>query len=616
VRKNGRPVTLTPRAFDVLIFLLENPGRVVEKGELFEQVWKDTFVSDNALTKIIKEIRHALEDSAELPRYIETVKKRGYRFIGEVEINSDQTDEKAEENPAARQPVEKEVTEAAVTGPSRALKKPAATAFSIAGLIVVLFFAAWLFFRQKSPEETPAPLRSIAVLPFKPLNADSRDESLEMGMAETLITRLGNLRQIAVRPISAVRNYTDLQQDAVKAGQTLQVEAVLEGSIQKSGERVRVTVRLIDIKTGAPLWAEQFDENFTDIFKVQDSIAERITNALTLQLSRQEKERLTKHFTDNPEAYQLYLRGQLLWHGRRPNWIRQSLAYYEQALDKDPNFALAHIGLADCYIMLSGHRQISMQEAEQKARPGILKALEIDDNLAEGHNALAELKYQYEYDWTTAENEFRKAVELNPNVAWIRQAFGWFLMSEGRFDEATAEMEKARALDPSSLTINVGRGRLFYYTRQYDEAIRHFQNMIAVEPRDASLHNSLYTIYEQKRMYPEAVESYLKFRSLAGDRPEIIEDYRETFRVAGWTGFLRKQLEAQEKNARKRAPNPSGLADVYARLGQKEEAFKWLEKSFEARDPAILQFKIEPVYDNLRDDPRYVELIRKIGLPP
>jgi DNA-binding winged helix-turn-helix (wHTH) protein/TolB-like protein/Tfp pilus assembly protein PilF len=605
VLKAGVVVTLTPRAFDVLVALLRQPGRVVEKRELFDQVWGDTIVSDNALTKIIKEIRQTLDDDANAPRYIETVPKRGYRFIGEVEKKSNH--QIPQTNSTVKLPQ--------IASP-RFVVSRVTLALSAAGLITISAFVGWLLFRQKPPGTTPSAIRSIAVLPFKPLNADSRDESLEMGMAETLITRLSNLKQVVVRPMSAVRKYTDLQQDPVKAGQEVQAEAVLDGSIQKVGERVRVTVRLINVRNGGPVWSEQFDENFTDIFKVQDSIAERITTALTLQLSRQEKEQLAKHLTDNPEAYQLYLRGQLLWNGRRLNWIEQSLAHYQQALEKDPHFALAHIGVADCYIMLSGHRKLSTQEAEKKARPSIMKALEIDDSLAQAHNALAELKYQYEYDWSGAEKEFKNAIELNPNVAWIHQAYGWFLMSAERFDEATAEMEKARELDPSSLTINVGRGRLFYFSRQYDQALQQFQNIIAVEPNDASSYLSLYTIYEQKQMYAEAVDAYLKYLSLSGVQPDISEEVRETFRVSGWQGFLRKRLETLQMKAKTKDVEPVQFANLYARLGEKDEAFAWFEKTFEARDPSTLQFKIEPAYDSLRSDPRYSQLIRKIGLQP
>lgn len=623
VRKNGKDISLTPRAFDVLIFLIENSGRVTEKREIFEAVWKDTFVGDNALTKIIKEIRHVLGDAAEMPRYIETIPKRGYRFIGEIEKNSDQTASE-NETPAVEQiadtePHRSKEKESELIRPSflRHFAFSKITFVSIAVLILIAVFAAWFLFRPKRAENSALPIRSIAVLPFKPLNADSRDESLEMGMAETLITRLGNLKQITVRPITAVRKYTGVSQDPVKAGREVQAEAVLDGSIQKADERIRVTVRLIRVDTGTPLWSEQFDENFTDIFKVQDSIAERIAGALTLQLSGQEKELLAKHYTENTEAYQLYLRGQLIWNTRRENWIEQSLSYYQKALEKDPNFALAYVGIADCYIMLSGHQRISMREAETKARPAIMKALEIDDTLALAHNAFAELKYQYEYDWAGAEKEFKKAIELNPNAAWIRQAYGWFLMSDARFEEAAVEMDKAQELDPSSLTVKVGRGRLYYYSRRYDEAIRYFQNLIAVEPNDGGLYLALSDAYEQKQMYGEMMELNVKFRQQKGLPFEKAIEKRELFKSSGWQGFLRDQLaDLEEQQAERGNISPTNFARIYVQLGKKDKAFFWFEKVFDAHDPIILQFKIEPAYDILRGDPRYAELLRRINLEP
>jgi TolB-like protein/DNA-binding winged helix-turn-helix (wHTH) protein/Tfp pilus assembly protein PilF len=597
VERAGQVVTLTPKAFDVLVFLLENAGRVIEKQEIFDHAWKGAFVGDNALTKVIKEIRHALEDPAGDPHYIETVPKRGYRFIGDVLVRISLSPE-----------MESSTERSAVRSKIRALL------FLAIGFAALASLTVWIVLRQGSKAPAPRPVRSIAVLPFRPLNMADRDESLEMGMAETLIARLSNIKQIVVRPFSSVRKYSDIEQDAVKAGRELQAEAVLEGSIQKSGERVRITVRLINVETGNPLWTEQFDERFTDIFKVQDSIAERITTALALELSRQEREQIARHYTDSADAYELYLQGQMLWHRRRPEWIEQSLATFQQALAKDPDFALAHIGIAECYIMLSGHRRISMQEAETKARPEILRALELDNDLAMGHNALAELKYQYEYDWTGAEQEFKKAIELNPNVAWIRQANGWFLMSMGRFDEAAGEMDMARQFDPNSLTINVGRGRLYYYSRQYDQAMRHYENIVAVEPNDFSSINSLSAIYERKGMYPEAFEAFMKTHYL---EPEKAAEFREAFETGGWEGFARKQLAETERIAEtKSKPMPSTFVDIYLRLGDKEKAFFWLEKVFEERDPAILQFKIEPAYDPLRTDPRYAKLLEKVGLKP
>ena len=651
VRQNGQSVALTPRGFDVLLLLVKNAGRVVEKQEIFEAVWKETFVSDNALTKIVKEIRHALDDDASRPRYIETVPKRGYRFIRQrkesfaadsvaaAETNFITTPNTAiatatppalessgngnvydhkeaavaieELKPAAPSlplPPPKQVSPRETQPISRGFRfsKTEIVAAALA-LILVLSVIGWFSYRQTQPEN--AAIRSIGVLPFKPLNADSRDESLEMGMAETLVTRLGNLRHIVVRPMSATRKYNDLQQDPLKAGREIQAEAILDGSIQKAGDRVRVT-------DGAPLWSEQFDENFTDIFRVQDSIAERVTDALPLTLTGREREQLTKHYTDNPEAYQLYLRGQLVWHGRRPNWIEQSLEYYRQALEKDPNFALAHVGAAECYMMLSGHRMMPMREAEARAKPSIMRALEIDDSLAVARNALAELKYQFEYDWTGAESEFKKAAELSPNIAWIRQAYGWFLMSQARFDEAAAQMDKARELDPSSLTISVGRGRLYFFSRQYDQALRHFQNIIAIEPNDGSAHYALHTIYEQKRMDAETFEWFMKTRGGPGLALEVEAEMRKAFNAGGWRGFLQKQVALMESSPRRDRIAPYSFASLYVKLGRKEEAFTWLEKAFEQGDPALIQLKIDPVYDVLRDDPRYARLLRRMNLQP
>jgi DNA-binding winged helix-turn-helix (wHTH) protein/TolB-like protein/Flp pilus assembly protein TadD len=604
VEKNGEAVILTPRAFDVLQLLLTNAGHVVEKRQMFDEVWKESFVTDNALTKIIKELRHALGDSADEPRYIETVPKRGYRFIGKLEDMPDVAGAETSGAGAwALYPVP--------STPARSKVMFVAAAV----VLVVLTAAGWIAYTRFARANDS--LSTIAVLPFKPLDANSRDESLEFGMAETLITRLSNLRNIVVRPIGSVRKFTDPSHDPVKAGEELQTDVVLDGSIQKSGDRVRVTTRLIDVRSGSTLWSEQFDENFTDIFRVQDSIAERIAGALALKLSRQEQEQLAKHITDDPEAYALYLHGQFLWHRRGPDWINQSLIAYKQALEKDANFALAHIGVADANIMLSGHRRISMEEAEANAAPAIARALEIDNNLAQAHNALAELKYQYQYDWAGAEVEFKTAIDLNPNVAWIRQAYGWFLMSDGRFDEADVQIEKARQLDPSSLTLSAARGRLYFYSRQYDRAAKHFQDLIAQEPNDLSLHLALFTIYQQQKRYDDAINEFLAVETLSGAQAEHSEELRAIYNSSGWEGFQRKRLSELDHWAEESGHGqPWPYITVFAELKDKEKVFYWLDRAAESHDVAMLQLKVEPSYDFIRDDPRYVELLRRIGQKP
>jgi DNA-binding winged helix-turn-helix (wHTH) protein/TolB-like protein len=620
VLRGSTPIVLTPRAFDVLLVLIRNAGRVMEKQEIFEAVWKDTFVTDNALVKIIRELRNALGDDADDPHLIQTVPKRGYRFIAEV--NRVNTEAPVGESRQSDEPSTPVVTspsnETKVTVAESATRSLFAGRFPLMALVALVFLAAvggWLLYRQDSGGSVQT-IRSIAVLPFKPLSSESRDESLEMGMAETLINRLSGLRQLAVRPITAVRKFTDESQDPVKAGVETQAEAVLDGSIQRSGDRIRVTVRLIEVSSGNALWSEKFDENFTDIFKVQDSIAERVTNALLIQLNGQEKSQLVRHETTNPEAYQAYLQCQLLWHGRRANWIEQSRQCYESVIARDPNFALAYVGAAEAYMMLSGHLMMGKREAAEKARPNIAKALEIDSSLALAHNALAELKYQFDFDWPGAEVEFKKALELNPNLPWIHQAYGWFLMSQGRFAEAQTEMDLAKSLDPSSITIDVGRGRLYYFMRDYEKARLHFEKLIELEPDDSSLRYALFTVLEQEKKYDEAVESVLAVFTRHGAPPEIAEEMRAAFRSGGWNGFLEKQLELQNRRPKIDPPAPWFYANHYTRLGRKEEAFLWLERSFEAGESGNLQLKIDPLYDGLRDDPRYPKLLARIGLTP
>jgi TolB-like protein/DNA-binding winged helix-turn-helix (wHTH) protein/Tfp pilus assembly protein PilF len=633
LRRDGARVQLTEKAFDTLVALVRRGGHLVSKEELMAEVWPDTAVEENNLDKSISAIRQALGEKASAPEYVETVRGRGYRFMARVsEVRDEgvgQTRAQGEEglraepahaNPdagarPATQGMSPPSTSHAWRRPFKTFPLLLCVGVLALGLGVAVYF--WRAGRAAGQAESAPVVSSIAVLPFKPLSADSRDESLELGMAETLITRLGNIKQFVVRPISAVRQYTDPNQDPVKAGRELQTEAVLDGSIQKAGERIRVTVRLINVRTGAALWAEQFDTDFTDIFDVQDSISERVTKSLTHRLSGEEKRNLTKRYTDNPEAYQLYLQGHYLWTKRGEGNLRKSFEYYQRAIEKDPNFALAYVGMAESNLLLMGTASAPAREMVPQAIASMTKALELDPTLAEAHNTLAEIKYQYEYDWAGAEREFKEAIELNPNAALIRLAHGWFLMVLGRFDEARAEMERAQELDPSSMIINRARGRLFYFTRQYGKAIEHYRKILEVEPHAGVTHWCLAEAYVQQGMYAEAIEEYSKAGSL--DRylsPEEDQELRETYSASGWEGYQRKWAAEVEERSKDRYISQTTPAHNYSRLGERDHALAWLEKAFEARDPALTRIGIEPVYDPLRADARFRNLSRRVGLTP
>jgi tetratricopeptide (TPR) repeat protein len=420
--------------------------------------------------------------------------------------------------------------------------------------------------------------------------------------------------------MSSVRKYIDVQQDPVKAGQEVEAEAVLDGSIQKVGDRVRVTARLIDVKSSATMFSESFDEQFTDILKMQDSISERVTQALSLKLSAEERAQLTKHDTDNPEAYQLALQGQYFYSKQTGDFrdnLRKGLDFYQKAVEKDPNFARAYIGISEFYIS-EGDPTIPPLERLKRAKDAVLTALELDNSLAEAHNALAELKYQYEFDWTGAGTHFQRALELGPNVSYFHLAYHWYLMCQGRFDQAQVELDKAQQLAPGNIRINNAQGILFLFRRQYDKAISHYQNTRKVEP--AAIHRNQWSMsvaYQRMGLHKEAVEEFLEDgRIRAYLEPEEIERLRKAFNESGWRSFEQMRIDLLEQKAKKEDLPPTLMAGVYALAGEKDAAFAWLNKAIDARDGWVALIKVQPAYDSLRADPGYKKLLERMNLTP
>lgn len=624
----GQPVPLTPKAFDTLVMLVERAGRLVEKEELMSSLWPDSYVEEANLAQHVWTLRKTLGETSLGGAFIETVPKKGFRFVATVAKHPRDSETLiAYQHPTSQSG---NGTAAAVGNPlpvaagSDLVPDTAGQFWSGRKVLIAVMALAitavlvWFGLSRRRTENATSSPKTIAVLPFKPLSADSRDESLEMGMAETMITRLSNINQIVVRPMAAVRKYTDPQGDPVKIGKEVQAEAVLDGSIQKADGRVRVTVRLTDVRNGAILWAEQFDEKFTDIFKLQDSISERVARALPIKLSSEEATRLAKRYTDNPEAYELYLQAQYLWNNRIPENDRRMNEYYQQALAKDPRFALAYIGLAEVEMHRFGANRAPIADSLPKITANLTKALELDDSLAQAHNTLAEIKYQFEFEWPGAEKEFKRAIDLNANVASIRLAYGWFLMSAGRFDQATVEMHRAQELDPSSMLINRAWARLFYFMRQYDRSIQHLQRMIEAEPNVAVNHWALALPYVRKAMYAEAVEESAKAAMIDGTglTPQEIEADKQTFRKEGWEAYLRLRHERMLRRAQKEYVSPLAIAVGYARLGNRDQAFVWLDNAIDARASGVAGLKIDPECDVLRSDPRFARALKRMNLSP
>ncbi len=491
----------------------------------------------------------------------------------------------------------------------------------LAGVFVVglAFLIYYLWPRQQqtsvpTKSDVVVPIRSIAVLPFKPLVAEGRDQSLEMGMADTLIVRLSNIKQVSVRPMSAVRKYAEMEQDAVAAGREQRVDAVIEGSIQKSGETIRLTVRVLRVEDGSSLWTGQFDEKMTNIFAVQDSISERVAEALAIKISGEERKLLTKHYTESPQAYQLYLKGRYYLNRDTIETIRKGFDYFNQAIAADPNYAQAYAGLADSYIWLGEYGANPLKESFQKARESATQALELDETLAEAHISLAIIAGDYDWRWAEAEGHFKRAIELNPNYAIARQMYSDFLGTMGRTDEAIAEAKRAVELEPVSLGVNANLGIVFNMARQHDRAIEQLNNTLEMDPNFGIAHFYLGLAYIDAGRYEEAITEIQTAIKLTGRHLEFAGPVGLAYAQMGKRDEAEKLLNHLLQQSKRQSVPAFSIALIYMGLGDKDRAFEWLEKMISERQWQVRILKTALTSDPLRSDPRSADLLRRVGL--
>jgi DNA-binding winged helix-turn-helix (wHTH) protein/tetratricopeptide (TPR) repeat protein len=615
--RDDQQVPLPSRAFDLLLALVESGGRELSKEELMQRIWADQIVEDANLTVTMANLRKALGEKAGDHRYIVTIPGRGYRFIGKLrpraliieEYTRGQIVIENDDVPARRSALPG--TGHRPVPASRGWLLAALSAISLVGILLAGYL--WWF---RSGKATAAPqIKSIAVLPFKPLVAEGRDESLELGMADTLIARLSNIRELNVRPISAVRRYTALDQDPIAAGREQRVDAVLEGQLQRAGGKLRVTVRMLRIADGAPLWSSQYDEQMTDIFAVQDSISERVVGALALKLTSEERALVAERQTSDTEAYQLYLKGRYFWNKRSGEEIKKSVDCFHQAIEKDPNYALAYAGLAQAYVLLANYSDSTPQEAYSKAAAAVTQALKINDNLSEAHAALGYIKAGYEFDFAGAEREYKRAIELNPNDPTARHWYGEFLALTGHATEAIAQMKKAQELEPLSLIINLELGNLLTYARQFDAATEQMRKTLDLDPNFARAHADLGQIYRFRGQYEQAIPEFQKAVSINKEDTYGVGQLGYTYGKLGRTSEARQILDQLLEQAKRSHVMPWNIAVVYIGLGDKDRAFAWLEKAYAERDEDLMYLNVDPVVDPLRSDPRFADLLRRVGLP-
>jgi DNA-binding winged helix-turn-helix (wHTH) protein/TolB-like protein/Flp pilus assembly protein TadD len=627
-------VALTPKAFETLAVLVRSRGHLVRKEELIERVWRDTIVEEGNLNVIIHTLRKALGDDPREHKYIETVAKCGYRFVAEVrkadeheETPSEITNTSTPVNPARVSLDPKEIIVApSASLPASSSGRPRArhslVAFGASTLVVALAatgFFLWRFNHRPvaAVATPPALVRSIAVLPFRVLSSEKGDEYLSLGLADALITSLSQTRQVIVRQTEGVAKYQNTGKDPLEAGREQGVDAVLEGQVQRIGDRVRVTARLVRTSDGTSLWADRFDEKFTNIFAVEDAVAEKVARTTILAMKGAgdaPNERLTKRYTENNDAYEAYLKGRYMWNKRTADSLQKALGYFQQAIRLDPNYSLAYVGLADTYTLLSFFTLAAPHDAFPKAKVAAEKALAIDNTLAEAYTALGQFKAYYEWDWNGAEDEFQKGIALNPNYPLLHHWRSLNLIAMGRMDEARAAMRRALELDPLLLVTNVNLGRIDYYEGRYDQAIKQYQRALELDKDFMRTHLRLGLAYVQQGRHHEALAEYNKALEIAGDTPQIRAHIAHVMAVSGKRSEALAGLTELQERAKRQYVPPYDIALIYIGLGEKDKAFAWLEKAYNDHSTEMIYFKVEPLLAPLRSDPRYQDLLRRMKL--
>jgi DNA-binding winged helix-turn-helix (wHTH) protein/TolB-like protein/Tfp pilus assembly protein PilF len=610
-----KSVPLTPKVFDTLLVLVENRGRVMEKDELMDLLWPDSHVEEANLALNISALRKALGERPSEHRYIVTIPGRGYRFVAPVQeiVTEDvETADLVVDN-QERETIRDDV-------PAYSLGKNSTKRRTMLALGVLLSVIGVVFiFLQIRDRARPknVTVRSIAVLPFRYVGPKEGDEYLGFGMADAIITRLGNARQITVRPSSAVIRYTTLNVDSATAGRELGVDAVLEGSIRKSGERIKITVQLLSTDDGEPIWGDTFNELYTHFFAIEDSIAARVTQALRLRLTSEDQQKLGRHHTNNPEAYEAYLKGRYFREKVTEEGFRKSIQFFREAIEKEPEYAPAYAEMASCYCLLSGlgfetmPPKLLMPEAKAAAQ----KALSLDNELAEAHASLGMVRLKFDWDWPAAEREFKEAIQLNPGYLQAHLWQSLFLEAMGRSNEAIAAAQRAREIDPLSLTARVNLGSQFYAARKYDEAIVHLQKALELDQNFWPAHWRLGDCYAQKHMPVEAIAALKKAVDLSDGNPAALVSLGYTYAIAGQRVEAMKVIDELQALSVQRYVSPANVAAVYAGLGETDLAMEWLEKAYEIRSRNVVWLKVWPQYDSLRADPRFADLLKRIGLP-
>ena len=625
LRRGGTPVSLTPKAFDVLLLLIQNAGRIVTKDALMKAVWPESFVEESNLTQTIFMVRKALDETTDR-RYILTVQGQGYKFLVPVTETANSVAElEAPEIEGSVPPFSAGgAPEFHLPSHPRRPTDWRSPVIAAAGVVLVMVVASALWiWRPRHPAVEQPGKTMLAVLPFENFTGDAGQEYFSDGLTEEMISQLGDLdpAHLGVIARTSVMHYKHSQESIPQIGKDLGVQYVIEGSVRRDSQRVRITAQLIQVQDQSHLWAREYDRDLGHLLELQEEIAREVANEIEFSLSGRRPIDLARapgaHApgVKSYEAYDLYLKGRYFWNKRTAEAFRQAADYFQQAIDKDPNYGQAYAGLADTFSLMSAWYEGPQNELMPKARTAALRALELDEGLAEAHASLALIKENYDYDWSGSEKEFRRAIQLDPRYATAHQWYAEFLSWQGRFDEAFSESEQARRLDPLSLIITIDHARILYNSRQYESAVKQCRSALELDPNYDRARYSMIPSFLQLGRYSEALEVI----DLWAAREEEPWTWAWKAAVYGRSGRAKeadRALAKLEQISSSRAERTEMLLIAYSGTSQKERVIGLLQRAYSEHSNAVVQIKVDPMYDPIRSDPRFEDLLRRVGLEP
>lgn len=608
-------IHLPAKEFDTLLLLVEHNGRALTKEEMMSAIWQDSFVEEGNLAKQISRLRKIFNTNGE--EFIETIPKHGYRFkVTDLRRSESGPDEpiivEKRTVKRLRVAVEDEVRSSPLALPAAPTSVFTKSRVAILSLVVVLAVsAAWWWRSRVIPTDRKA--ISIAILPIKTLAAEEKNKVLAAGLTDALITKLGALKPIIVRPTSAVEQFASAGKDTVEIGRNLDVNAILEGSILESEGRLRVNMRLVDPRTGEQIWSDKFDSAFTDVFDLEDRITEKVARTILPTITGETDARLTRRYTENAEAHDAYVKGRYFLAKRNEDGFRRAIDYFNEAAAKDPNYSLAYAGLADCYTLQGVWGSLPPNEVFPKAREMAEKALALDNESAEALVTLAFVEWVNSWDFARSDADFQRAIDLNPNYAKAHHWYSYFLVSMGRNDEAIAEIKKARELEgPLTLSVNTDLGEIYSWAGRYDEAETYFKNVLDIDPTYAVGHDVYGINMIMQDRLDDAIAELEKARDIEAS-PRIQAVLAYAYGRAGQVEKARKITNDLSLLAKHRYVSPFSIAIARLGLGETDEALQLLEKAYQERSDTMAILDVYPLLYSLKSDARFIDLERRVG---